>query len=198
MSAAVEPFTDDDGPARPAVSALPNGIKHPRKRAFLAAYAEVGNVSEAARVSGVHRLRHYEWLHADERYAEVFEQAHEIACDHLEAEARRRATQGWREPVFYQGQEVGSVQRYSDTLLIFLLKGARPDKFRDNATIRHTGPAGGAIQIEGDYALSQRLMADPTALAAAETLAALVLEDRALSAGAGEAIVVDSEEVEDE
>ena len=52
------------------------------------------------------------------------------------------------EPVFYHGQVCGTVRKYSDTLLIFLLKGARPDKFRDNATIRHTGPTGGAIQIE--------------------------------------------------
>ncbi len=178
----------------PAVAALPNGIRRPKQRAFLAAYAECGNISEAARIAGVNRLSHYEWMH-DERYAEVFEQATEIAGDHLESVARHRAVDGWLEPVFYQGVQVGVILKRSDQLLMFLLKAMRPDKFRDNATIRHTGPTGGAIQIEGDYELSQRLMADPAALAAAETLAALVLEDRALPA-APAPIAVDSEEVD--
>ncbi len=182
-----------EGPAKAAVAALPNGIRHPKKRAFLAAFAECGNISEAAKIAEINRMSHYHWLETDERYAVVFDQATEIACDHLEAEARRRAVEGVNEPVFYHGEVCGTVRKYSDTLLIFLLKGARPDKFRDNATIRHTGPNGGAIQIEGDYELSQRLMADPAALAAAEALAALVLEDRGLPAPAP--IEVDSEEM---
>jgi hypothetical protein len=189
-----------DRPASAAVEAMPNGLRHPKRRAFLAAYCEVGNVSEAAKIAGVNRLAHYDWLHRDERYAELFEQAHEIACDHLESEARRRAIEGVEEPVFYHGEVCGTIRKYSDTLLIFLLKGVRPDKYRDNATIRHTGTgAGGAIAIEGDYALSQRLMSDPAALAAAETLAALVFEDRTageLGAGAA-AIPASSEEVDD-
>jgi hypothetical protein len=198
QSAAVE-LPHGDRPALAAVEAMPNGLRHPKRRAFLAAYCEVGNVSEAAKIAGVNRLAHYDWLQRDERYAELFEQAHEIACDHLESEARRRAIEGVEEPVFYHGEVCGTIRRYSDTLLIFLLKGARPEKFRDNATIRHTGPAGGAIQIEGDYALSQRIMADPAALAAAETLAALAFEDR--TAGelgpAPAPIPVESEEVDD-
>jgi hypothetical protein len=28
---------------------------------------------------------------------------------------------------------------YSDTLLIFLLKGARPEKYRERADVRHSG-----------------------------------------------------------
>ena len=191
--------SDELAAATAAVEALPNGIRQPKRRAFLAAYARCGNLSEAARIAGVNRLSHYEWLN-DERYAQVFEQAQDIAIDYLEAVARDRATKGWLEPVFYHGEVVGHVRKYSDTLLIFLLKGARPDKFRDNATIRHTGTgAGGAIQIEGDYALSQRLMADPAALAAAETLAAALFEERAageLDAGPAP-IPAESQEVED-
>lgn len=184
----------------PAVRALPNGIRHPKKRAFLAAYAELGNVSGAAEIAGINRMSHYHWLEGDERYAEVFAQAHEIACDHLESEARRRAIEGTHEPVFYQGKQVGSVKRYSDTLLIFLLKGARPDKFRDNATIRHTGPDGGAIKVEGDYEVSQRLMADPALLAAAQSMAAALYEDHtAGELDAGPVVIeAESEEVVDQ
>lgn len=165
-----------DVPASAAVEAMPNGIRHPKKRAFLAAYCQVGNVSDAAKLAEINRMSHYNWLQSDERYAELFQQANEIACDHLEAEARRRAISGVEEPVFYHGEVCGTIRRYSDTLLIFLLKGARPDKFRDNATIRHTGPDGGAIQIEADYGLAERFMADPDAIDHAQALAAFALE----------------------
>jgi hypothetical protein len=41
----------------------------------------------------------------------------------LEAEARRRAVQGWDEPVFHQGRKVGTIRKYSDRMLEILLKG---------------------------------------------------------------------------
>ncbi|MCA1571977.1 MAG: hypothetical protein LC798_17030 [Chloroflexi bacterium] len=183
----------------PAVAALPNGIRQPKRRAFLAAFAQTGNISEAARIAGVNRLSHYEWLH-DERYAEVFAQAQEIAGDYLEAVAFDRATNGWFEPVFYQGQQVGVILKKSDQLLMFLLKAHRPDKFRDNATIQHTGPGGGAIKVEADYELSRKFMDDPDLLAQAELLAALAYEDRTageLPAGPAP-IPANSEEVIDD
>ena len=50
----------------------------------------------------------------------------------LEAEAYRRAVEGWVEPVgWYKGKAGGTVRRYSDTLLIFTLKGLLPDRYRD-------------------------------------------------------------------
>src|SRR5262249_19777084 len=74
------------------------------------------------------------------RWAEAIE----AGTDYLEDEARRRATEGTAKPVFYQGQQCGVVQEYSDTLLIFLLKGRRPEKFRDNINL----DVSGAIQVE--------------------------------------------------
>jgi hypothetical protein len=46
---------------------------------------------------------------------------------------------GTLEPVFHQGQEVGQVRKYSDTLLIFLLKGRKPDTYRDNVSVEQKG-----------------------------------------------------------
>ncbi|MBX6773030.1 MAG: hypothetical protein IRY83_14975 [Chloroflexi bacterium] len=51
--------------------------------------------------------------------------------DALEAEAWRRAVDGVERPVYQNGQRVGAVREYSDTLLIFLLKGGRPQKYRE-------------------------------------------------------------------
>ncbi|NPV80809.1 MAG: hypothetical protein HPY52_11115 [Firmicutes bacterium] len=105
-------------------------IQHPKKRAFLAAFGQVGNLTQAAEIAGINRNTHYDWMQ-DPEYAEAFEVAKKEAADRLEAEARRRAVEGVEEPVYYQGQVCGTVRRYSDTLLIFLLKGALPDKYKE-------------------------------------------------------------------
>lgn len=137
------------------------------KAKFLAAYSKTGNITEAARIAKIHRGTHYEWL-ADADYEDAFRAAHEEAVELLEAEARRRAMEGWQEPVIYQGtlchqavlDETGAIVRdekgdpklvpltvnkKSDTLLIFLLKGAKPEKFRDNAKVELSGPGGGPM-----------------------------------------------------
>jgi hypothetical protein len=54
----------------------------------------------------------------------------EEAIGGLEDEAVRRAYEGWLKPVFYQGRQCGAVRRYSDKLLMFLLKGWRPERYR--------------------------------------------------------------------
>jgi len=100
------------------------------QRAFLAAYAAIGNITDAAKAVPIHRSRHYIWLKESTAYADEFESAKEEAVDALEAEARRRAVEGTVEPVFYQGNEVGAIRKYSDTLQIFLLNGARPEKYK--------------------------------------------------------------------
>lgn len=128
-------------------------IIHPKKRAFLAAYALTGNTCRAAEAAGVDRGSHYFWYKSDEEYKAAFAVAEELACRELENEAVRRATEGVDEPVFHQGKECGKVKRYSDTLLIFLMKGAMPQKYRDNASLQLTGPRGGAIEVSNQFDL---------------------------------------------
>lgn len=99
------------------------------QRAFLAAYAECGNISAAARAAQVNPDQHYKVWRNNPAYWEAFEAAHEIACDQLEYEARRRAVEGVQEPVYHRGKVVGYVNKYSDALLMFLLKAERRNKF---------------------------------------------------------------------
>lgn len=126
-----------------------SSIKKPRpkKEAFLAAYAECGNVTLAAKHAEMERSSHYRWLREDEGYREAFDHAHAEACDHLEAAARKRAIEGWEEPVFYEGQQCGVKQRYSDACLIFLLKGNHPHKFGDKVEQTHKGDADNPVTI---------------------------------------------------
>ncbi len=114
-------------------------IRHGKKRAFLKAYAETGGIlSHAAKAAGCDRHSHYNWMKDDADYAALFESiAKDMAYDRLEDEATRRAVDGWDEPVYQGGELVGFKRRYSDTLLIFMLNGARPEKYR--RVTEHTG-----------------------------------------------------------
>ena len=105
---------------------------------MLAALAETGNVTEATTIARINRDTHYDWLKTDPDYAKAAESAMESAADRLEREALRRAVEGVEEPVYQGGKKVGVVQKYSDTLLIFLLKGARPHKYKERLAITYT------------------------------------------------------------
>ena len=120
-------------------------ITHPKKRALIAAYSECANVTRAAQLAGVTRGQHYDWKRNDEAYRLAFAEAMLIAGDALEDEAVRRAQLGVVEAVYQGGKEVGKRRRFSDMLMLHLLKGFKPEKYN---TDRHevSGPAQGPIR----------------------------------------------------
>src|SRR3990170_2088581 len=124
----------------------PGTTRRPWEAAFIEALRQTANVSRAARMAGVGRRTVYDRRKASEAFREAWDDAREEAADLLEAEARRRAVEGIEEPVHYHGEVCGYVSRYSDTLLIFLLKAARPEKYRERYNLEHTGESGGAVE----------------------------------------------------
>lgn len=125
-----------------------------QQEAFLAAYEKHGTLTHAAREAGVHPSYHHKWIEIDPDYPAKFKEAHRSSVDHLEREARRRAIEGVEEPTgWYKGEPGGFVKRYSDTLLIFLLKGALPDKYKDRH--EHTGKNGGPIEVQSTVTIEQ-------------------------------------------
>ena len=71
----------------------------------------------------------------DPAFAIAWEEAEEMAADALEAEARRRAVEGTQEPLVSAGRIVRdddgrpiAVRRYSDNLLLALIKARRPPR----------------------------------------------------------------------
>ena len=116
-----------------------------RKR-FLECFAQCGTLTEAAEKAKVDRNLHYVWM-KDPEYVETFEEARLRANDRLEQEALRRAVKGTEEQVFYQGEVCGKIRKFSDVLLIFLMKGAMPDKYRDQWKGELTGKNGGPLAI---------------------------------------------------
>jgi len=127
-----------------------------RRAAFLKALSDTGNVSAAARAARASRSRAYQLKAADPEFAAEWADALEAAIDALDAEARRRALDGVEIPHFHQGRVAGTVRKYSDSLLMFLLRAHRPDRYRER-------PAGGS---EADADLDDDLAAVHETLAA--------------------------------
>lgn len=98
-----------------------------------------GNVSAACRVIKMARSTAYDHKEKDKEFARKWQEAVDQGTDNLEQEARRRAFTGTKKPIFYKGQKIADVREYSDTLLIFLLKGNRPEKFIERQEITGRG-----------------------------------------------------------
>lgn len=115
-------------------------ISSPRKRAYLIALALTGVKVRAARVAGVsHNVMYTAQWQEDAQFKAAEAKAMALAADVLEAELHRRAVEGVVEPVgWYKGQAGGLVRKFSDVLLIFALKGALPDKYKDRMEVRGT------------------------------------------------------------
>jgi hypothetical protein len=119
-------------------------IRTPKKREqFLTTLRESGgNVSRSCSEARLSRVAAYAWRADDSNFARDWDEALEFAIEALEEEVRRRAFKGTDEPVYYQGEEVGAVRKYSDTLAIFLLKAHRPERYREHVKTEISGPNG--------------------------------------------------------
>lgn len=91
---------------------------------FIKAFRAYGIVTLAAKQARRGRTSIYEERKKNEEFAEAWAEAENIATDILEAQAITRATHH---------------EKPSDTLLIFLLKARRPEKFREQFKLDHAG-----------------------------------------------------------
>ena len=131
------------------VESLFQEITDPHRRAFLAAYAHTGRITQAAKSAQVNWRNHYHWVKNDPVYAAAFQEAQSMAADFLEDEAIRRAKEGVLKPVYYKGEHVDNMLEFSDTLMVLLLKGAMPAKYRER--YEHTGQDGGPMVLKVVY-----------------------------------------------
>jgi hypothetical protein len=132
---------------RPAVSA--------RVRAEFLELLEAGwSIEWAASQLDVRKQRLYEARAEDEvfaaAWAEAYERGQALRLDVVRDEIRRRAVDGWDEPVYQRGELAGYIHRQSDLLLIFEAKRLDP-AYRDNARLELTGAGGGPVELQAGY-----------------------------------------------
>lgn len=127
---------------------------HPKKAAFLAAYARCGIIAYACRIADIDRKTYYNWCEHDDAFAVGAKLAYAEAGDYLEEVALQRATIGtsvvkeiWEGDVLVR-REVS--QQVSDTMLAMMLNGAKPEKYKQRHDIHHSGVP--AVKILPDEA----------------------------------------------
>lgn len=118
------------------------------KKRFLDAYARCGVIRAACRAARVGRTTYYEWTEFDPAFAAAAQIALTESGDRLEEHAIEWATVGLKTiKEVWERDGAGNlvlVRREHDrdrnaTLLIFALKGAKPEKYRDRMDIHHSG-----------------------------------------------------------
>lgn len=140
------------------------------KEAFLAAFAKTGNISVAAQAANVDRTTAWYWR-KDPEFRAKFREARRESVEYMEAEALRRAMHGTRRPIFQGGKKVGEELVYSDPLLMFLLRAAKPKKYRENLSHEISGRGGGPVQVQARALPATDALMDPEVYAKAKAYA---------------------------
>lgn len=120
---------------------------------FLVKLAATANIRAACKAASIGKTAVYKRRDSDPEFAQAMAEALDDACDDLELEARRRAKDGTQKPVYFKGEQCGVIHEYSDTLMIFLLKAHRPEKFRERVKVEHGGEGGGPIPHKHEHAI---------------------------------------------
>lgn len=99
------------------------------KPVFLQTFRESGFVLQTCARVGISQKSFAKWIQDDPEFAKEFEIANQEVTEKYEIAAGVRAVNGWEEPVFHQGKQVGTVRKYSDRLLELLLKARNRQKY---------------------------------------------------------------------
>jgi predicted DNA binding protein len=91
-----------------------------KKTRYLRAVEQLGTLTAGCRAAAVSHNTIYQWREHDDAFMLAEQQARTTFADELEHEVVTRGRAG------------------SDTLLIFMLKAVRPEKFRDRVDVRQT------------------------------------------------------------
>ncbi len=148
--------------------------KRKRQARFLKAFRESGNIKHSCKVAGINRSTYYDWKATDALFQAELAEAEKEANDTLEYAAYERAVKGVESyvvsmgkivyeeipvldadgnpkldkrgnPIVKRGKAIKE-RKYSDSLLITLLKARMPEKYKERH--EHTGKNGGPIEIK--------------------------------------------------
>ncbi len=98
-----------------------------RRTCFIELLRRTANVSRAAREAGLASSTVYRQRARLKAFAAEWDNAVAEALDALEESVIDRVRDGVSRPVFYAGEQVGTVRQYSDQLAMFVLKSKRPE-----------------------------------------------------------------------
>lgn len=94
---------------------------------FLQLLAGAGRIRECALAAGLSTTTVYRKRKEDAEFEKRLQDALQGYKELLERETHRRGVDGWEEPVYQKGAQVGTVRRFSDRLLELALKRHCPE-----------------------------------------------------------------------
>ena len=144
---AYEPLMPPVGNHTPEASPTMEAGKAAWQVVFLEALTETFNISEAARRARVSRSNVQTEYKVNALFRQAWDNAIAEAKERAVGELYRRAVLGWNEPVFYQGEERGTIRKYSDGLLQFFLKHNLHETYGDRVQHDHTWQTNVALLI---------------------------------------------------
>lgn len=131
-----------------------------RRRAFLRALSETGEVKAACERVGISDTSVYRLRQRSAVFARDFAAALERSLPMIEQVAWERAVEGWEEPVVVRGEMIGTRRRYSESLLRMLLgeahKARRAESAAEAKAMAARGPRR-ATREETNAALMKQL-----------------------------------------
>lgn len=86
-----------------------------------------GIIKQACAEVGIGTTSFYNRVNSIESFKKMVAEATELGLENQIDECRRRAFEGYDEPVFQGGELVGVKRRFSDVLAMFLIKAKRPE-----------------------------------------------------------------------
>lgn len=107
-----------------------------KKAEFIEALNEYGVVHTAALKIGISRVSLYDWRNTDaefaQRWLEALKRGEDNVADQIENSMAQRAIHGLEQGVYFRDKLLETRRVYDTTAGIFLLKGLRPEKYRES------------------------------------------------------------------
>lgn len=107
--------------------------------------------NEAATAAGIQWAEFRLLVCKNEELATLYQEAQEIrrmgVAEQVQDNIERRALEGWDEPIYQGGKQVGYRRRFSDRCMEMLAKSVSPEKFSEQILVKShvSGPGGGPI-----------------------------------------------------
>ena len=117
-------------------------------RAMTALLNEIANTGVMYRACHAHGVSYTQFAKIRKEYPEIeelVELAREFYREKISHVIHDRAVDGWSEPVFFKGEIIGHVQKFSDRLLELQAKRHCPE-YRDRSQVDHS-VTGGVLMI---------------------------------------------------
>jgi hypothetical protein len=116
------------------------------KKIYLANYRTTGRNDLATKEAKIPYDTPHGWARTDPEFKRMWAEARYDAATVLEDAAYKRAVKGVRRGVYHRGELIGFEREFSDQMLSLLLKGHKPDIYKERSAVESSGPGGKPIE----------------------------------------------------